>query len=71
MANWHYESDGGTTHTPGFTIHTPKIHYVTDGNERIDCASAKLARDLATKLNGASDEEREKLLKALREYETH
>ena len=44
---WHYESDGG-----GWgNISQPKTHYITNGEERIDCDSALQARTLAHDMN--------------------
>ena len=52
--NWRYESDGGRFWDGSRWRHSAPTHYVTNSEtmERIDCMSAKEARELRDKLNG-------------------
>lgn len=48
---WWYESDGETTWCGKYIVAAPKTHYITNGEERIDCQSEKEARKLERELN--------------------
>lgn len=55
--DWHYESDGGDIHMGTHVLHSPKTHYLTNGEDRLDFDSKKEAIEYLDILKGECEVE--------------